>query len=69
MTVDEQTRAQQFQEGLRLNIRAHVTPFMLHTYSEVVVRTLIIEREMKEVQRLKNRNSKVLWFKKVGGGF
>ena len=45
MVASEQMRAEQFQEGLRLNIRAHVAPFMLRTYSEVVARALIIERE------------------------
>ena len=36
MVASEQMRAEQFQEGLRLNIRAQVAPFMLRTYSEVV---------------------------------
>ena len=48
MVVDEQMRAEQFQEGLRLNIRAQVAPFMLRTYSEVVARALVREREMEE---------------------
>ena len=51
-------QAEQFQEGLRLNIRAHVAPFMLHTYSEVVARAFFVEREMKEAQRLRNINPK-----------
>ena len=33
-----------------------MAPFMLHTYSEVVARALIVEREMKEAQRMRNRN-------------
>ncbi|KAL6329580.1 hypothetical protein AAG906_022284 [Vitis piasezkii] len=49
---------EQFQEGLRLKIRAQVAPFMLHTYSEVVERALVIEREMEEAQRLRSRNSR-----------
>ena len=56
MVVDEQMRAEQFQEGLRLNIRAQVDPFILHTYSEVVARAVIVEREMEEAQRLRIRN-------------
>ena len=51
MVADEQMRAEQFQEGLRLNIRAQVAPFMLHTYSEVMERALIVEREMEKAQR------------------
>ncbi|RVW62208.1 hypothetical protein CK203_066444 [Vitis vinifera] len=35
-----------------------VAPFMLHTYSEVVARALIIEREMEEAQRLRSKNSR-----------
>ena len=31
---------------------------MLHTYSEVVARALIVEREMEEAQKFRNRNSK-----------
>ena len=31
---------------------------MLHTYSEVVARALIIEREMEEDQRLRSKNSR-----------
>ena len=31
---------------------------MLHTYSEVVARALIIEREMEEAQRLISKNSR-----------
>ena len=31
---------------------------MLHSYSEVVARALIIEREMEEAQRLRSRNSR-----------
>ncbi|KAL6336130.1 hypothetical protein AAG906_010415 [Vitis piasezkii] len=31
---------------------------MLHTYSEVVARALVIEREMEEAQRLRSRNSR-----------
>ena len=58
MVVDEQMRAEQFQEGLRLNIRAQVAPFMLHTYSEVVARALVREREMEEAQRLRSKNSR-----------
>ncbi|RVW18031.1 hypothetical protein CK203_117136 [Vitis vinifera] len=50
VVVDEQMRAEQFQEGLRLNIRAQVAPFMLRTYSEVVARALVREREMEEAQ-------------------
>ena len=48
MVADEQMRDEQFQEGLRLNIRAHVALFMLHTYSEAVAMALIVEREMEE---------------------
>ena len=51
-------RAEQFQEGLRLNIRAQVAPFMLRTYSEVVAQALIIERKKIEVQKERNKNSK-----------
>ncbi|RVW22856.1 hypothetical protein CK203_103771 [Vitis vinifera] len=50
IVVDEQMRAEQFQEGLRLNIRAQVAPFMLCTYSEVVARALVREGEMEEAQ-------------------
>ncbi|KAL6340732.1 hypothetical protein AAG906_021270 [Vitis piasezkii] len=46
--TNEQMRAEQFQEGLRLNIRAQVAPFMLRTYSE----------EMEEAQRLRSKNSR-----------
>ena len=31
---------------------------MLHTYSEVMVMALIVEREMEEAQRLRNKNFK-----------
>ena len=31
---------------------------MLHTYSEVVARALVIEREMEEAQRLRSKNSR-----------
>ena len=41
-----------------MNIRAQVAPFMLRTYSEVVARALVIEREMEEAQRLRSRNSR-----------
>ncbi|KAJ9680381.1 hypothetical protein PVL29_019645 [Vitis rotundifolia] len=58
VVANEQMRAEQFQEGLRLNIRAQVAPFMLHTYNEVVARALVIEREMEEAQRLRSRNSR-----------
>ena len=58
VVADEQIRAEQFQEGLRLNIRVQVTPFMLRTDSEVVARALVIEREMKEAQRLRSKNSR-----------
>ena len=58
MVADEQMWAEQFQEGLKLNIRAQVAPFMLRTYSEVVARALVIEREMEETQRLRSRNSR-----------
>ena len=40
------------------NIRAQVALFMLRTYSEVVARALVIEREMEEAQRLRSRNSR-----------
>ena len=56
--ANEHMRAEQFQEGLRLKIRAQVAPFMLHTYNEVVARALVIEREMEEAQRLRSRNSR-----------
>ncbi|RVW12417.1 hypothetical protein CK203_107256 [Vitis vinifera] len=58
VVVDEQMRAEQFQEGLRLNIRAQVAPFMLCTYSEVVARALVREREMEQAQRLRSKNSR-----------
>ncbi|RVW12300.1 Transposon Ty3-G Gag-Pol polyprotein [Vitis vinifera] len=60
VVADEQMRAEQFQEGLRLNIRAQVAPFMLRTYSEVVARALVIEREMEEAQRLRSKNSSIV---------
>ena len=41
-----------------MNIRAQVAPFMLRTYSEVVARALVIEREMEEAQRLRSKNSR-----------
>ncbi|RVW66491.1 hypothetical protein CK203_066077 [Vitis vinifera] len=41
VVADEQIRVEQFQEGLRLNIRAQVAPLMLHTYSKVVARALL----------------------------
>ena len=50
-------RAEQFQEGLRLNIRAQVDPFILRTYSEVVARALIIERQQLEVHKERSKNS------------
>ncbi|RVW70600.1 hypothetical protein CK203_065135 [Vitis vinifera] len=56
--TNEQMRAEQFQEGLRLNIRAQVAPFMLCTYSEVVARALVREGEMEEAQRLRSKNSR-----------
>ena len=43
---------------MRLNIRAQVALFMLRTYSEVVARALVIEREMEEAQRLRSKNSR-----------
>ena len=58
VVANEQMRAEQFQEGLRLNSRAQVAPFMLRTYSEVVARALVIESEMDEAQRLRSRNSR-----------
>ena len=58
VVADEQMRVEQFQEGLRLNSRAQVAPFMLHTYSKVVARALVIEREIEETQRLRSRNSR-----------
>ncbi|RVW58030.1 hypothetical protein CK203_114203 [Vitis vinifera] len=58
VVVDEQMRAEQFQEGLRLNIRAQVAPFMLRTYSEVVARALVREKEMEEAQRWRSKNSR-----------
>ena len=58
VVADEQMWVEQFHEGLRLNIRVQVTLFMLHTYSEVVTRALIIEREMEEDQRLRSKNSR-----------
>ena len=57
--VNERMQAKQFQEGLKLSIRAQVAPFMIHTYSEVVARALILEREMEETQRLRNKNFKL----------
>ena len=61
-------RAEQFQEGLRTNIRAQVAPFMLHTYSEVVARALIMEREIEEVQRVRDRNFRSIGVKKEARG-
>ncbi|RVW90373.1 hypothetical protein CK203_045779 [Vitis vinifera] len=58
VVIDEKIRAEQFQEGLRLNIRSQVAPFMLHTYSEVVARAFVIEKEIEEAQRLRSRNSR-----------
>ena len=51
VVIDEQMRAEQFQEGLRLNIRAQVAPFMLRTYSEVVARALVIEKSEQDFKR------------------
>ncbi|RVW65012.1 Retrovirus-related Pol polyprotein from transposon 17.6 [Vitis vinifera] len=51
-------RVEQFQEGLRLNIRAQTALFMLRTYSEVVARALVIEREMEKAQKVRSRNSR-----------
>ena len=58
VVANEQIRVQQFQEGLRLNIRAQVALFMLRTYSEVVARALVIEREMEEAQKVRSINSR-----------
>ena len=41
VVADEQIRVEQFQEGLRLSIRAQVAPLMLRTNSEVVARALL----------------------------
>ncbi|RVW18333.1 Retrovirus-related Pol polyprotein from transposon 17.6 [Vitis vinifera] len=55
VVANEQIRVQQFQEGLRLNIRAQVALFMLRTYSEVVARALVIERKMEEAQKVETK--------------
>ena len=49
--------------------RAQVVPFMLHSYSEVVARALIIEREMEEAQRLRSKNSRFDGSKKLEQDF
>ena len=69
IVVDEQMRAEQFQDGLRLNIRAQVAPFMLCTYSEVVARALVREGEMEEAQTLRSKNSRFGGSKKRGTRF
>ena len=61
-------RAKPFQEGLRTNIGAQVAPFMLHTYSEVVTKALIMEREIEEVQRVRDRNFRSVGVKKEARG-
>ena len=58
VVANEQMRVEQFQEGLRLNIRAQTALFMLRTYSEVVARALVIEREMEKAQKVRSRNSR-----------
>ena len=39
-------------------------PFILHTYSEVVARVVIIERDMNEAQRLRIKNVKFSGYEK-----
>lgn len=59
LVANEFQRAKKFERGLKGIIRVRLTPLMLETYASVVERALLIERDIKEYDKIKESKKKV----------
>ena len=48
MVVDEETKSQRFEDGLRFQIKQGVVPFELTTFRAVVSKALLVEMGLNE---------------------
>ena len=58
ITDDEIRKAQKFERGLRPAIRSRILALKLQAYADVVERALIIERDLEEIQEIRDKKDK-----------
>ncbi|RWV82441.1 hypothetical protein GW17_00056059 [Ensete ventricosum] len=51
-------KAKRFERGLRPTIRSRISALKLSSYSDIVEKALIIERDLEEVQEIVSKNYK-----------
>ena len=56
MVVDEETKAQRFEDGLRFRFKKGVLPFELTTLRVVVSKALLVEMGLNEGQANRDNN-------------
>ncbi|CAD5168201.1 unnamed protein product, partial [Musa acuminata subsp. malaccensis] len=58
ITDDEIRKAKKFERGLRPAIRSRISALKLQVYADVVERALIIERDLEEIQEIRDKKDK-----------
>ena len=58
MVVDEEAKAQRFEDGLRFRIKQGVVPFELTTFRAVVSKALLVEMGHNKAQANRDNNHK-----------
>ena len=58
MVVDEETKAQRCEDGLRFRIKQEVVPFELTNFRAVVSKALLVEMGLNEAQVDRDNNQK-----------
>ena len=58
MIDDEYRKARRFERGLRPAIRSRISVLKLQVYTDVVERAFILEKDLEEIQEIRDKNSK-----------
>ena len=58
MIDDEYRKARRFERGLRPAIRSRISALKLQVYTDVVERAFILEKDLEEIQEIRDKNSK-----------
>eukprot|EP00268_Persea_americana_P037111 TRINITY_DN3670_c0_g1_i1.p1 TRINITY_DN3670_c0_g1~~TRINITY_DN3670_c0_g1_i1.p1 ORF type:complete len:143 (+),score=28.28 TRINITY_DN3670_c0_g1_i1:874-1302(+) len=51
-------KAKRFQNGLKLNLRASFAPFLSQNYADLVKRAIVLEGELAETQKIRDKKTK-----------
>lgn len=54
----EEKKAKRFQKGLKFNLWASLAPFLPKNYADLVKRAIVLEGELAETQKIRDKKTK-----------